>query len=433
MAAPSAYLCRSCGYVYDAADGGDFDDLPNGWSCPLCHVGKDAFEKVNDSACNKPATDGQRAGVVIIGAGLAGWSVVDAIRANDDDLPITLISADHADRYHKPMLSVAISQNKTPEQLIRSAGSDAALAANITLLANTTVKGIDHQAKTLTTTQGSISYDKLVLAIGAKPNYPTSVDSATTYHVNHLQDFAKLQARLSQGVARVGIIGAGMIGLELAEDLTQSGHQVSLIDTLAAPLASMLPPVATARISHAMTELGVQLLTCCQIISHISHDNTAQLTLRLPDDSSQTLDFDVLIVSTGLIVDDTLPVMANLDFDPRRGISVDDRTLQTSQPDIYAIGDCIAIGGVPCRYVAPHRPQAAAIANHILTGVGNYQHKPPMIRLKNKSITITANGLPTAQGNWCVVGDSEHELSLEMLGDDGQTVIAKALLKTPSE
>ena len=56
-------------------------------------------------------------GVVIIGAGLAGWHVIDAIRAKDKDIPITLVTADDGDRYHKPMLTMAISQKKTRRRL----------------------------------------------------------------------------------------------------------------------------------------------------------------------------------------------------------------------------------------------------------------------------------------------------------------------------
>ena len=88
-------------------------------------------------------------GIVIIGAGLAGWHVIDAIRAKDKDIPITLITSDNGDRYHKPMLTMAISQKKSAADLVRATGSDAAEAANITLLANTQVTDIDAAAQTI--------------------------------------------------------------------------------------------------------------------------------------------------------------------------------------------------------------------------------------------------------------------------------------------
>ena len=71
-------------------------------------------------------------GVVIIGAGLAGWHVIDVIRAKDAEIPITLITADSGDRYHKPMLTMAISQNKRASDLVRASGTDAAKTAGST-------------------------------------------------------------------------------------------------------------------------------------------------------------------------------------------------------------------------------------------------------------------------------------------------------------
>ena len=88
-------------------------------------------------------------GIVIIGAGLAGWHVVDAVRAKDKDIPITLITADSGDRYHKPMLTMAISQKKSAADLVRATGADAAEAANIKLLANTQVTDIDAASQQL--------------------------------------------------------------------------------------------------------------------------------------------------------------------------------------------------------------------------------------------------------------------------------------------
>jgi len=90
-----------------------------------------------------------KTGVVIIGAGLAGWHVIDAIRAKDKAIPITLITADSGDRYHKPMLTMAISQNKRASDLVRATGVDAAQTADVTLLANTEVTDIDPVSQTL--------------------------------------------------------------------------------------------------------------------------------------------------------------------------------------------------------------------------------------------------------------------------------------------
>ena len=125
------FLCRACGWIYDEklgdpdgglAPGTRFEEIPNDWECPLCGVTKRDFEPYIQRAINivKPQLNpvGDTGGLVVIGAGLAGWSVIEAVRALEDQYPITLITADSGDRYHKPQLSIAISQNKNAENLI---------------------------------------------------------------------------------------------------------------------------------------------------------------------------------------------------------------------------------------------------------------------------------------------------------------------------
>lgn len=408
---------------------------------------------------NLAATQNSANGIVIIGAGLAGWHVIDAIRAKDKDVPITLITTDSGDRYHKPMLTMAISQNKRASDLVRATGSDAAEAAQVTLLANTHVVDIDPAAQTVqlaateqVDTPAVLTYDKLVLAVGAHPIFPKSLPEDLVWHVNHIERFGQLQEKLATGSQHVAIVGAGMVGTEIAEDLLKAGHQVTLIDLNDAPLSQMLPPKATARIAQAVKSQGINFLGGYQVSSvscigdsgsdSDSTDETeGKLQVRYepvasPSDvnaneQADTIIVDHVIASTGLTVDDTLPTAAGIDYNRRTGIVVDAPTLRTTADNIYAIGDCMSINGVACRYVAPLRAQAATIADDIL-GLehGGYDHKPPMIRLKNKAISVMATGVPRADGNWQVTSESDDELIMELL-DDNNDISATVTIKVP--
>ena len=404
------------------------------------------------------ATDAK--GIVIIGAGLAGWHVIDAIRAKDKNLPITLITADSGDRYHKPMLTMAISQKKSAADLVRATGVDAAKAAQVTLLANTQVTDIDAVAQTVQlisalrsdpvyTNYATISYDKLVLAMGAHPIFPKSLPEELVWHVNHIERFGQLQEKLATGSQHIAIIGAGMVGTEIAEDLLKAGHQVTLIDLNDAPLSQMLPTKATARIAAAVQSQGINFLGGCQVsgvirISEGSNDGKLQVSyepIALTKENenseqadakqSETLVVDHVIASTGLTVDGKLPTAAGVDFNRRTGIEVDAPTLRTTTDNIYAIGDCMSINGVACRYVAPLRAQAATIADDVL-GLehSGYEHKPPMIRLKNKAISVMVTGVPQANGNWQITSESDDELIMDLL-DDNNEVSATVTIKAP--
>lgn len=395
------------------------------------------------------ATDAK--GIVIIGAGLAGWHVIDAIRAKDKDVSITLITTDNGDRYHKPMLTMAISQNKQASDLVRATGADAAEAAQVTLLANTQVTDIDAAAQTVQlisalrsdpvyTNYATISYDKLVLAMGAHPIFPKSLPQDLVWHVNHIERFGQLQEKLAAGSQHVAIVGAGMVGTEIAEDLLKAGHEVTLIDLNDAPLSQMLPPKATARIAKAVQSQGINFLGGYQVSDVIRNDDGKLQVSYEPfapngedtdAQSSEILIVDHVIASTGLTVDGKLPTAAGVEFNHRTGIVVDAPTLRTNTNNIYAIGDCMSINGVACRYVAPLRAQAATIADDVL-GLehSGYEHKPPMIRLKNKAISVMATGVPQANGNWQVITETEDELIMNLLNDNNE-VSATVTIKAP--
>lgn len=396
------------------------------------------------------SVENQSAGIVIIGAGLAGWHVVDAIRAKDKDIPITLITADNGDRYHKPMLTMAISQQKNAADLVRATGSDAAKAANINLLANTQVTDIDPASQTVQlisalrsdpvyTNYATISYDKLVLAMGAHPIFPKSLPEDLVWHVNHIERFGQLQEKLAAGSQRVAIVGAGMVGTEIAEDLLKAGHEVTLIDLNNAPLSQMLPPQATARIAKAVQSQGIHFLGGYQVSNITRHDDSTLQVSYAPvsatdSDAAQQpepLVVDHVIASTGLTVDDKLPTAAGVEFNRRTGIVVDATTLRTHASNVYAIGDCMSINGVACRYVAPLRAQAATIADDILGHEhSGYDHKPPMIRLKNKAISVMVTGVPQAAGNWQVTTETDDELVMDLL-DNSNAVTATVTIKAP--
>lgn len=399
----------------------------------------------------------EKKGVVIIGAGLAGWHVIDAIRAKDTEIPITLITADSGDRYHKPMLTMAISQNKRASDLVRASGSEAANTAEVTLLANTQVIDIDPVSQTVqvrSTTQSddtltTIGYEKMVLAMGAHPIFPKSLPQDLVWHVNHIERFSQLQEKLAAGSQHVAIVGAGMVGTEIAEDLLKAGHKVTLIDLNDAPLSQMLPAKATARIAKAIESQGIQFLGGYQVsavTSVGSNDDDSNdgkklrvdyATLSSDADNTDTQPLEPLIVdhviaSTGLTVDEQLPAAAGVEFDRRTGIVVDATTLRTNAANIYAIGDCMSINGVACRYVAPLRAQAATIADDILGHEhSGYDHKPPMIRLKNKAISVMVTGVPQAAGNWQVKTESDDELIMDLL-DDNEVVSATVTIKAPA-
>jgi rubredoxin-NAD+ reductase len=128
--------------------------------------------------------------IVVLGSGLAGYTLVRELRKLDRDVPITLVSRDSADFYSKPMLSNALAQGKSAEALIATAAAEMAKQQGFTLLQHTEVLAIDRERKQLHTSAVAIEYGRLVLALGADPiRLPLQGDAAdAVVSVNDLAD-----------------------------------------------------------------------------------------------------------------------------------------------------------------------------------------------------------------------------------------------------
>src|SRR5699024_3993740 len=152
-----------------------------------------------------------------------------------------------------------------------------------------------------------LSYDKLVMAIGAAPAIPPSIDAQNVWHINNIGSFNDIEQALSSSSApkHIAIIGAGMVGTEVAEDLTKAGHKVSLLDMNKAPLALMLPEIASSKIKQAIIDQGINFIGNSRVdsVSSLS-DGGYQLTvIDCGDSSQQTVEVDHILVSTGLKVE----------------------------------------------------------------------------------------------------------------------------------
>lgn len=165
--------------------------------------------------------------LVIIGSGLAAWSLAREFRKLDARMPVTLITRDSGDYYSKPMLSNALSNGKTAAQLISATRAAMAEQLDVNVMAFTQVSAIDPIAHTVSTTGGTLAYRRLVLATGSDPLRLSLQGDAVdqVLSVNDLADYARFRETLTNA-ERVTIIGAGLIGCEFANDLARAGYLV---------------------------------------------------------------------------------------------------------------------------------------------------------------------------------------------------------------
>ena len=346
--------------------------------------------------------------LIIIGAGLAGWSVVREFRKLDPITPVLMITADSGDFYAKPSLSNAFAQGRAPAQLVSTEASKMAAAQNVTLLPHTRVTGMDVNAKVVRTAQGEHPYRQLVLATGAQPiRVPLAGDAADqVLSVNSLDDFTTLHARLSApdgaGPKRLMIMGAGLIGCEFANDLAGAGFKVSVADPSTGPMAALLPPEASAQLKAALSDLGVEWHFGSTVSAVDKTATGVSPALDITLSNGHRVQTDVVLSAIGLRADLTLAQATGLACE--RGVVVDER-LQTSAPHIYALGDGVQYaGGRVMPYVMPIMNAAKALAQ-TLSGTPTPVVFPLMpVAIKTPAWPlVVAPPSPGTPGQWHVV------------------------------
>jgi rubredoxin-NAD+ reductase len=370
------YICHACGYIYNEQDGDPdsgllagtrFADIPEDWACPLCGVTKSDFELYvapNLSALQNSSasmagmhltTPRSAPGIVVVGAGKAGWQLVQNLRSQLPDTPITLVTACAGDVYDKPLLSVAMARQIQPQALVKETGSEAAARWQVRLLAHTQALHICPESRTLRTTQGPLRYAHLVLAHGAEAALPAPLRADLCWRINHLQAYQRFQAALGITPRHVAIVGAGLIGSELANDLALGGHRVTLIDTQARPLARWPADQAGEPLLAAWSGLPIHFMGAVQLQDLQRQGDQYLLTTS----DGQTVLADLVVAATGLVTPTRLARSAGLNW--HNGIAVDAQTLQTSVPLIYALGDCISLNGQSSRFIEPILRQAQTL------------------------------------------------------------------------
>ena len=416
------FICRACGLIYDEqlgdsdsgiAPGTRFAEIPDDWVCPLCGVEKADFEpyevvSVAQVSGSAPLKLARGVGVVIVGAGHAGWAAAEAVRAQDHLVPITLVTACEGDRYLKPELSIALRRHSSRESLVRETGVASAERLRVRLMRETFAVGLSPALHQLRTTRGNLQYTSLILAHGARPALPEVLPAHLCWRINDLDAWVRLKRQLGDTPKHIVIIGAGMVGCELADDFMTAGHRVTLLDVQKAPLAALLPEQASERLRAALEVAGVKFMGATQVagVTQLAHGAKSVALV-----GAAALECDEVVAATGLVTDTRLAVGAQLTIN--RGIVVDALTLQTSASDVYALGDCVSIHGMPCRFIEPIAKQAHAIASAIAGHVdAPYSHSAPVIRLKTHSLPVVMHGVPVPHGQWRVVTETTQQLKM---------------------
>ncbi len=365
--------------------------------------------------------------LVILGTGLAGYTLAREFRKLDKDTPLIIVSRDHAGFYSKPMLSNALAGKKTAATLVMKPADKMAAELNATVHAQRTLRRIDTAAHAIELDDGTrIPYRDLVLALGADPiHVPLQGDGAAdVMSVNDLDDYGRFAERL-EGAHSVAILGAGLIGCEFANDLLARGVKPTVIDLAERALPRLLPQAASTRLRERLEAAGVQFRFGVSI-SQVQRGSDPQGGFELSLSDGSTLAADRVLSAVGLRPRTALAAEAGITVN--RGV-VTNRLLGTSAARVHALGDCAEVDGHTLPYVMPIMQQARALAA-TLAGTPTPVIYPAM------PVTVKTPACPTvvcpppldASGAWTVT-ESDDGCDARFHSGDGQ-LLGFALLGT---
>jgi rubredoxin-NAD+ reductase len=336
------------------------------------------------------------AGVLILGTGLAGYTVAREFRRLDTATPLTLVTRDDGSFYSKPVLSNALAQKKTPAQIPLNSSADMARQLQATVHTHLAVRAIDTAAKAVSTENGpTLAYERLVLALGADPiRLPLAGDAADeVLSINDLSDYTRFRTVLD-AKRRLVILGAGLIGCEFANDLRVAGLEVHVIDLAPQLLGRLLPPQAAAFLRAALEKAGAhfRLGTTAQSVQRAASE--LQVTLA----TGEQLTAELVLSAIGLRPRVALAEQAGLKTN--RGIVTDAR-LETSQPGVYALGDCAEVAGFNLPFVMPIMQAGRALARTLAGTPTPVQYPAMPVVVKTPACpTVVCPPPPGVGGEW---------------------------------
>jgi rubredoxin-NAD+ reductase len=323
--------------------------------------------------------------LIILGCGLAGYTVARELRRLDNSRPVMLITRDSGDFYSKPSLSNALALKKDAASLVNSTAAAMAQQLSITLLPQVEVRRIDTRESVVETNLGRYEYGELVLALGASPiRVPlTGTGAQRVISVNNLQDYASFREQL-RGARRVLIIGAGLIGCEFANDLAHAGVEPIVVDPGTHALSALLPRVAGERLGAALSNAGVIWRFGATVVSVDDEGGSLRATLS----AGENLTVDAVLSAVGLRPNIGLAQEAGLRVG--RGIKVDAYG-RTNTSNVFAIGDCAEYEQGVLPFVMPIMTAAKSIAATLAGTPTPIKFAPMPVAVKTPAHPVVAH------------------------------------------
>jgi nitrite reductase (NADH) large subunit len=343
------------------------------------------------------SNDRRRPRLVVIGNGMAGARTVEELLSHAPDrFDIIVIGAEPHPNYNRILLSSVLSGERALDEIILNPHGwyD---EHRIRLIAGKPVTVIDRSARQVTLIDGrAISYDKLVLATGSKPLAPP-IPGLSLPNVRAFRDIADAEAMIeaARRDQRAVVIGGGLLGLEAAWGLKRRGMSVAVVHLMPTLMERQLDTAAGELLRRDLDARGIVFFTSSQAEEIIGSDRAEAVGLA----DGRRIAADLVVLAVGIQPNIDLACAAKLDVN--RGILVGD-DMATSDPDVYAVGECIEHNGRIFGLVAPIWEQAKVCGARLAGDtVAAYVPPPVFTSLKITGVEVFSAGALAADDDSC--------------------------------
>ena len=325
--------------------------------------------------------------LVVIGAGMAsGRALENLLELAHGAYDITLFGAEPRGNYNRIMLSPVLSGEKTYEEIVTHDSAWYA-AKGITCRFSEAVTGIDRARRVVITAKGETPYDKLIVATGSAPFIipvpGKDLPGVTAYR--DLDDTYRMIEACGKPGAKAVVIGGGLLGLEAAAGLRLRGMDVVVLHLSGHLMERQLDPAAGYLLGKDLDRRGIRIHTEASTVAIRGETHVTGVELK----DGTVYDADLVVMAVGIRPETTLAKAAGLEVG--RGIVVNDQML-TSDPAIYAVGECVEHNKQLFGLVAPLYDQAKALALTLAGEAAAFRPVQTATKLKVTGVDLFSAG-----------------------------------------
>ena len=328
--------------------------------------------------------------LVMVGNGMAGARALEELLKLAPDLyDIAVFGAEPHPNYNRILLSPVLAGEMTLNEIVLN-DLDWYAANRIRIHLGKRVARIDRRARRVVAEDGtSEPYDRLILATGSNP-VMLPVPGKDLPGVLTYRDIADTDGMIeaAKRYRHAVVIGGGLLGLEAANGLRARGMDVTVVHLMPWLMERQLDRVAAGMLQQSLEDKGLKFLLERKTAEIVAGESGRVCAVKLAD--GETIPAELVVMAVGIRPNTSLAESAGLHVD--RGIAVND-TMQTYDPRIYAVGECVAHRGTAYGLVAPLFEMAKVCANHLAhLGIGRYEGSVTSTKLKVTGIDLFSAG-----------------------------------------